>query len=86
MSSAGQLFSMPPKADAIRLRHMLEAAQSATGARTKAAMVAAAQTSWVPAINNHGGFARWGFAQGTDRWDAETTIRAAIGAQLTAQD
>ncbi len=49
---------------------------SGEGRKDKAAKVAAAQTLWVPAINNHGGFGRWAFVEVTDPWDAIETIRA----------
>jgi type III restriction enzyme len=29
----------------------------------------------VPAINNHGGYGRWGFVEVTDPWEAKKTIR-----------
>ena len=38
--------------------------------------VATARNLWVPAINNHGGFGRWGFLEIVDPWDAKNTIRA----------
>jgi len=44
--------------------------------KNKAAKVATARTLWVPAVNNHGGFGRWDFAEITDPWNAESTIRA----------
>ena len=46
---------------------------SGEGRKDKAAKVATAQTLWVPAINNHGGFGRWGFVEVTDPWDAHET-------------
>lgn len=46
--------------------------------KDKAAKVSTARTLWVPAVNNHGGFGRWGFVEVTDPWDAQRTIRAAI--------
>lgn len=46
--------------------------------KDKAAKVAAAHNLWVPAINNHGGFGRWGFLEISDPWDAKNTIRAAL--------
>ena len=45
--------------------------------KDKAAKVATARTLWVPAVNNHGGFGRWGFIEIADPWDAENPIRAA---------
>ena len=47
--------------------------------KDKAAKAAAARTLWVPAVNNHGGFGRWGFIEITDPWDAKGTIRAVTG-------
>ena len=43
--------------------------------KNKAAKVATAQTLWVPAINNHGGFGRWAFIEINDPWDAQNLIR-----------
>ena len=57
---------------------------SGEGRKDKAAKVAAAQTLWVPAINNHGGFGRWAFVEVTDPWDAHETIRAATSALIQA--
>jgi len=34
-----------------------------------------ARTQWVPAVNNHGGFGRWGFLEVTDPADLQTEIR-----------
>jgi len=47
----------------------------------KAAKVETARTLWVPAVNNHGGFGRWGFLEISDPWDAKNTIRAALAAE-----
>ena len=47
--------------------------------KDKEAKVATAKTLWVPAINNHGGFGRWGFIEIDDPWDACSTIRRVIG-------
>jgi len=47
--------------------------------KDKAAKVETARTLWVPAVNNHGGFGRWGFVEITDPWDAENTIRSKFG-------
>jgi type III restriction enzyme len=49
----------------------------------KKSKVATAQSYWVPAVNNHGGFGRWAFVEVTDPWDAANLIRATIQ-QLTA--
>ncbi len=43
--------------------------------KDKQAKVATAQTLWVPAVNNHSGFGRWGFVEIDDPWNAETVIR-----------
>jgi type III restriction enzyme len=43
--------------------------------KDKEAKVTTAQTLWVPAINNHGGFGRWAFIEVTDPWDAQNLIR-----------
>jgi type III restriction enzyme len=48
------------------------------GRKDKAAKVAAARNLWIPAVNNHGGFGRWGFAEVTDPYDALATIRAVV--------
>jgi type III restriction enzyme len=49
-----------------------------TGAKDKkkAAKVSTARDFWVPAINNHGGFGRWGFIEISDPWDAKDTVRS----------
>ncbi len=44
--------------------------------KEKAAKTSTARTLWVPAINNDGRFGRWAFAEVTDPWDAQETIRA----------
>jgi type III restriction enzyme len=43
--------------------------------KDKAAKVATARTLWVPAINNHDGYGRWGFIEIADPWDAQNLIR-----------
>jgi len=43
--------------------------------KDKAAKVATARTLWVPAINNHGGYGRWGFIEIADPWDSQNLIR-----------
>lgn len=43
--------------------------------KEKAVKAATARTLWVPAVNNHGGFGKWGFIEITDPWDAKNTIR-----------
>lgn len=47
--------------------------------KEKEAKVATAQTLWVPAVNNHGGFGRWSFYEVRDPWNAESDIRGHIG-------
>jgi hypothetical protein len=46
--------------------------------KEKAAKVMTARTLWVPAVNNHEAFGRWGFIEIDDPWDAESTIRGSI--------
>lgn len=46
--------------------------------KDKAAKVSTANTLWIPAINNHGGFGRWGFIEITDPWNAKNEIRARL--------
>jgi type III restriction enzyme len=48
-----------------------------TGAKDKdkEAKVAAAQTLWVPAVNNAGTWGRWAFVEIRDPWDAKNQIR-----------
>ncbi|MCD4830094.1 MAG: DEAD/DEAH box helicase family protein [Candidatus Cloacimonetes bacterium] len=53
--------------------------------KEKLEKVATARTLWVPAVNNHGGFGRWGFVEIDDPWDAEHLIRATMQ-QLTQQE
>jgi type III restriction enzyme len=38
----------------------------------------------VPAVNNHGGFGRWGFLEITDPWDAANTMRGYMAAMASA--
>lgn len=40
---------------------------------------ATARDFWVPAVNAHGGFGRWAFAEVTDPFDVHHTIRAVAG-------
>jgi len=51
-----------------------------TGERTKekATKVATARTLWVPAVNNHGGFGRWGFIEIGDPYDTMNLIRGYV--------
>jgi type III restriction enzyme len=48
--------------------------------KDKAAKVATARNLWVPAVNNHAGFGRWGFIEIDDPWDAANLIRASLPA------
>ena len=54
------------------------------GRKDKAAKVAAARSLWIPAVNNHGGFGRWAFAEVTDPWDAVGVIRAAAAEAMAS--
>ncbi len=47
--------------------------------KDKEAKVTTAQSLWVPAVNNHGGFGRWAFLEIEDPWDAQNAIRAILG-------
>jgi type III restriction enzyme len=55
-----------------------------TGQKKKDKLVKAhtARTLWVPAINENGGFGRWGFIEITDPWDAKNFIRRELQAGL----
>jgi len=44
--------------------------------KDKAAKVSTARNLWVPAINNHGGFGRWGFVEVGDPWDAKQMLQS----------
>jgi type III restriction enzyme len=46
--------------------------------KDKAAKVETAKTLWVPAVNNHGGYGRWGFIEISDPWDGKNLIRATL--------
>ena len=46
--------------------------------KDKAAKTAAARSLWIPAVNNNGGFGRWGFLEITYPWNAESAIRQHI--------
>ena len=46
--------------------------------------VAMARDTWVPAINNHGGFGRRAFLEISDPRDAANTIRATLAAGRTS--
>ncbi len=49
--------------------------------KDKAEKVHTAKTLWVPAVNNHGGYGRWAFLEITDPWNAQSSIREAIGSR-----
>jgi len=49
--------------------------------KDKAAKVSTARDLWVEAINNHGGFGRWGFIEISDPWDARNTILTRQGSR-----
>ncbi len=40
--------------------------------------VATARNQWIPAVNNHGDFGRWGYIEVADPWDAENLIRSEL--------
>jgi type III restriction enzyme len=44
----------------------------------KEARVAPARDLWVPAVNNHDSFGRWGLVGISDPWDAQRCIRASL--------
>jgi type III restriction enzyme len=46
--------------------------------KEKEAKRTTANSLWVPAVNNHGGFGRWGFIEIFDPWDAKNSIRAVL--------
>ena len=48
--------------------------------KDKAIKVETAQTLWIPAVDNHGGFGRWAFIEITDPWNAQNQIRSAMPA------
>jgi len=50
--------------------------------RDKQAKTDTMERLWVPAINNHGGFGRWGFAELTEVHDAAKTIRSYLARLL----
>jgi len=43
--------------------------------KAKGTKVGTAQSLWVPAVNNHGGFGTWSFLEVTDPWNAVNAIR-----------
>jgi len=44
--------------------------------KAKATKTSTAEELWLPAINNHGGFGRWGFLEVTDPFNLKNTVRA----------
>ena len=44
--------------------------------KEKAAKVMTARTLWIPAVNNHGAFGRWGFLEVMDPYDVLELIRS----------
>ena len=70
------------RADSELLNLIIEVSGEAR--KEKAAKVETARTLWVPAVNNHGGFGRWAFLEISDPWDAKSTIRAKIAAEVSA--
>ncbi len=54
--------------------------------KDKAAKVTTARTLWVPAVNNYGGFGRWGFIEIADPWDAENAMRGKIQGRNHQED
>lgn len=48
--------------------------------KDKAAKVSTARTLWLPAVNNHSSFGRWGFLEIDDPWNAQNAIRKGISA------
>ena len=67
----------PGRTSAISLTEELNLIVEVTGEhkKDKAAKVSTANTLWIPAINNHGGYGRWAFIEITDPWNAKTEIR-----------
>lgn len=53
--------------------------------KDKAAKVETARNLWVPAINNHGGFGKWGFIEISDPWDAKNLLKAYIQAETQTE-
>jgi type III restriction enzyme len=47
--------------------------------RDKAEKVATTKDLWLPAVNAHGGFGRWGFVEIRDPWDAKRFVRGHVG-------
>ena len=53
--------------------------------RDKEAKVSTARALWVPGVENLRSHGRWAFLECRDPWNAETEIRAAVGAPAPAQ-
>jgi type III restriction enzyme len=54
--------------------------------KEKEAKVSTARTLWVPAVNNYGGFGRWGFLEINDPWNAQNLIREYLKKSLANQE
>lgn len=54
--------------------------------KEKEAKVSTARTLWVPAVNNYGGFGRWGFLEINDPWNAQNLIREYLNRSLANQE
>lgn len=46
--------------------------------KDKQIKVSTAKTLWIPAVNNHGRFGRWGFLEILDPWNAQQELREFI--------
>jgi type III restriction enzyme len=51
---------------------------SGAGRRDKEHKVNTTRDLWISAVNNHGGFGRWGFIEVTDPWEAAGMIEAVV--------
>ena len=51
----------------------------------KRAKVEAAQTLWVPAVDNHAGWGRWAFFEARDPWNLQTELRAWLSTRDAAE-
>lgn len=54
--------------------------------KEKEAKVSTARTLWVPAVNNYGGFGRWGFLEINDPWNAQNLILEYLNRSLANQE
>jgi len=52
--------------------------------KDKLVKVETAETMWIPAVRNHGGFGRWAFVQVEDPWNAEQSIRGLLTSRQQA--